>query len=205
MCRVLKLMTLTTIEFDSGFPLHISPDSPCDDNNADICPLLQWPARYPSGQCLHPACAGCAEPRTGPGHKELQVLAPRPSPQPVSAASQVRAAEPGEWERETGDSEDWGLGSGERAQCSARAQPAATCLGRPDGGAARPDPSLATERAPLSSAGHRTVRMAVLTDGQKFGLSSKSQTKKSVICVKLTDSALRSLEEYLKNKVSEIF
>ena len=46
--------------------------------------------------------------------------------------------------------------------------------------------------------------MAVLTDGQKFGLSSKSQTKKSVICVKLTDSALRSLEEYLKNKVSEI-
>ena len=121
MCRVLKLMTLTTIEFDSGFPLHISPDSPCDDNNADICPLLQWPARYPSGQCLHPACAGCAEPRTGPGHKELQVLAPRPSPQPVSAASQVRAAEPGEWERETGDSEDWGLGSGERAQCSGTA------------------------------------------------------------------------------------
>ena len=41
--------------------------------------------------------------------------------------------------------------------------------------------------------------MAVLTDGQKFGLSSKSQTNKSVLYVKLTDSALRSLEEYLKN------
>ena len=48
--------------------------------------------------------------------------------------------------------------------------------------------------------------MAVLGDGQKFGLSSisKSQTNKSVLYVKLTDSALRSLEEYLKNKVSEI-
>ena len=47
--------------------------------------------------------------------------------------------------------------------------------------------------------------MAVLTDGQKFGLSSKSQTNKSVLYVKLTDSALRSLEEYLKNKVSQIY
>ena len=46
--------------------------------------------------------------------------------------------------------------------------------------------------------------MAVLVDGQKFGLSSKSQTNKSVLYVKLTDSALRSLEEYLKNKVRPI-
>merc|ERR1712012_880691 len=44
------------------------------------------------------------------------------------------------------------------------------------------------------------VRMAVLTEGQKLCLSSKSQTNKSVLYVKLTDSALRSLEEYLKNK-----
>ena len=43
--------------------------------------------------------------------------------------------------------------------------------------------------------------MAVLLEGQKFGLSSKSQTSKSVVYVKLTDSALRSLEEYLKQKV----
>ena len=50
----------------------------------------------------------------------------------------------------------------------------------------------------------RIVRMAVLVEGQKFALSSKSQTSKSVVYVKLTDSALRSLEEYLKNKVSEI-
>ena len=85
-----------------------------------------------------------------------------------------------------------------------RAEELATCLGRAASGAARPDPSPAPERARLGSAGDRTVRMAVLADGQKFGLSSKSQTNKSVICVKLTDSALRSLEEYLKNKVSEI-
>ena len=43
--------------------------------------------------------------------------------------------------------------------------------------------------------------MAVLVEGQKFDLSSKSQTSKSVVYVKLTDSALRSLEDYLKNKV----
>lgn len=42
--------------------------------------------------------------------------------------------------------------------------------------------------------------MAVLGDGQKFGLSSKSQTNRSVIYVKLTDSALKSIEDYLKNK-----
>ena len=47
----------------------------------------------------------------------------------------------------------------------------------------------------------RIVRMAVLVEGQKFALSSKSQTSKSVVYVKLTDSALRSLEDYLKNKV----
>lgn len=45
------------------------------------------------------------------------------------------------------------------------------------------------------------VDMAVLVDGQKFGLSSKSDNTKSVVYVKLTDSALRSLEEYLKHKV----
>ena len=44
--------------------------------------------------------------------------------------------------------------------------------------------------------------MAVLVEGQEFALSSKSQTSKSVVYVKLTDSALRSLEDYLKNKVS---
>ena len=47
--------------------------------------------------------------------------------------------------------------------------------------------------------------MAVLVEGQKFALSSKSQTSKSVVYVKLTDSALRSLEDYLKNKVRSFF
>jgi len=42
--------------------------------------------------------------------------------------------------------------------------------------------------------------MAVLVEGQKFGLSSKSETCKSVVYVKLTDSALRSLEDYLKHR-----
>ena len=51
----------------------------------------------------------------------------------------------------------------------------------------------------------RIVRMAVLVEGQKFALSSKSQTSKSVVYVKLTDSALRSLEDYLKNKVRYFF
>ena len=46
------------------------------------------------------------------------------------------------------------------------------------------------------------VEMAVLVEGQKFGLSSKSDTCKSVVYVKLTDSALRSLEDYLKHRVS---
>ena len=60
------------------------------------------------------------------------------------------------------------------------------------------------ELAPDSAGHSRSVVMAVLADGQKFALSSisKSQTNKSVLYVKLTDSALRSLEEYLKNKVS---
>lgn len=42
--------------------------------------------------------------------------------------------------------------------------------------------------------------MAVLLEGQKFGLNSKSETSKSVVYVKLTDSALRSLEDYLKHR-----
>lgn len=42
--------------------------------------------------------------------------------------------------------------------------------------------------------------MAVLVEGQKFGLSSKSETSKSVVYVKLTDSALKSLEDYLKHR-----
>ena len=42
----------------------------------------------------------------------------------------------------------------------------------------------------------------MLVEGQKFGLSSKSETCKSVVYVKLTDSALRSLEDYLKHRVS---
>jgi len=47
------------------------------------------------------------------------------------------------------------------------------------------------------------VEMAVLLEGQKFGLSSKSDTCKSVVYVKLTDSALRSLEDYLKHRAVE--
>jgi len=47
------------------------------------------------------------------------------------------------------------------------------------------------------------VEMAVLVEGQKFGLSSKSDTCKSVVYVKLTDSALRSLEDYLKHRAVE--
>ena len=86
---------MTTIDFYSGFPLHISPVMIIMLIFAHCC-RLQWPAHYPSGQCLYPACAGGA----GPGHKELQVLDPRPSPQPVSAACLVRAAEPAASERE---------------------------------------------------------------------------------------------------------
>lgn len=101
---------MTTIDFDSGFPLHISADSPLRVMIIMLifaqCCRLQWPAHYLGGQCLYPACA---EPE--PGHKELQVLAPRPSPQPVSAASQPawspeQPSQASERERETGDSED---------------------------------------------------------------------------------------------------
>jgi len=42
--------------------------------------------------------------------------------------------------------------------------------------------------------------MAVLVEGQKFGLSSKSEKSKSVVFVKLTDSSLKSLEDYLKHR-----
>jgi len=42
--------------------------------------------------------------------------------------------------------------------------------------------------------------MAVLVEGQKYGLSSKSEKSKSVVYVKLTDSSLRSLEDYLKHR-----
>lgn len=86
------------------------------------CCRLQWPAHYLGGQCLYPACA---EPE--PGHKELQVLAPRPSPQPVSAASQPAWSpeQPSQAsERETGDSEDWGAGSGPRASQQSQQLPA---------------------------------------------------------------------------------
>lgn len=44
--------------------------------------------------------------------------------------------------------------------------------------------------------------MAVLVEGQKFGLSSKSEPSKSVVYVKLTDSALKSLEDYLKHRAA---
>ena len=44
--------------------------------------------------------------------------------------------------------------------------------------------------------------MAVLVEGQTLPLSSKTEPGKSVVYVKLTDSALRSLEEYLRLKVS---
>ena len=60
--------------------------------------------------------------------------------------------------------------------------------------------SLPVERRTLAPAG--VVEMAVLVEGQKFGLSSKSEKSKSVVYVKLTDSSLRSLEEYLKHRVS---
>ena len=79
--------------------------------------------------------------------------------------------------------------------------PLTTWLGR--GATARSESSPGA-RSRLSWA---LVVMAVLADGQKFALSSisKSQTNKSVLYVKLTDSALRSLEEYLKNKVSVLY
>jgi hypothetical protein len=51
----------------------------------------------------------------------------------------------------------------------------------------------------------KSVEMAVLVEGQTLPLSSKSDARISVVYVKLTDSALRSLEEHLRLKVSYIF
>jgi len=53
---------------------------------------------------------------------------------------------------------------------------------------------------PPSLAPAGLVEMAVLVEGQKFGLSSKSEKSKSVVFVKLTDSSLKSLEDYLKHR-----
>lgn len=46
--------------------------------------------------------------------------------------------------------------------------------------------------------------MAALIAGDQYGLSSKgtSNDNKILLFVKLTDSALRAIEEYLKNEVS---
>ena len=44
--------------------------------------------------------------------------------------------------------------------------------------------------------------MAVLVEGQKLPIASKPDAGKSVVFVKLTDSALRSLEEYFKHRVN---
>lgn len=48
--------------------------------------------------------------------------------------------------------------------------------------------------------------MAALVEGQQFSLSSKGQLndKKTRIFVKLTDSALKAIEDYLSIRVSEI-
>ncbi|KAK9496401.1 hypothetical protein O3M35_008150 [Rhynocoris fuscipes] len=47
--------------------------------------------------------------------------------------------------------------------------------------------------------------MAALVAGVQYGLTSHGQfnENKSLIFVKLTDSAIRAIEEYLKNKVSQ--
>ncbi|XP_059080916.1 RNA polymerase II elongation factor ELL-like [Tigriopus californicus] len=42
--------------------------------------------------------------------------------------------------------------------------------------------------------------MAVLVGGQTWGLSSANSSKKTVVLVKLTDSSLRALENYIHNK-----
>ncbi|GFX64526.1 ELL domain-containing protein [Trichonephila clavipes] len=44
--------------------------------------------------------------------------------------------------------------------------------------------------------------MAALVEGQQYGLSAQDKINctKSLVFVKLTDSALRSIEEYVKNK-----
>lgn len=45
--------------------------------------------------------------------------------------------------------------------------------------------------------------MAVLLEGEALALSSRSCTGKSVVYVKLTDSALKSLEESVRQKVND--
>lgn len=47
-------------------------------------------------------------------------------------------------------------------------------------------------------------KMATLVSGQQYGLSSQanSSSQKSLVFVKLTDTALRAIEEYTRNKVS---
>lgn len=49
--------------------------------------------------------------------------------------------------------------------------------------------------------------MAALVEGQQYGLSAqdKINCNKSLIFVKLTDSALRSIDEFVKSKVSMSF
>lgn len=49
--------------------------------------------------------------------------------------------------------------------------------------------------------------MAALVEGQQYGLSAqdKINCNKSLIFVKLTDSALRSIDEFVKSKVSICF
>lgn len=44
--------------------------------------------------------------------------------------------------------------------------------------------------------------MALLLEGARLGLPGKVDQAKSVVFVKLTDSALRGLEEYLRHRVS---
>ena len=49
--------------------------------------------------------------------------------------------------------------------------------------------------------------MAALVAGVQYGLTSQEHfnENKSLIFVKLTDSAFRAIDQYLKNKVSEIY
>ena len=183
---------MTTIEFDC--------DSRCTSPLLIImliifahCCRLQWPAHYPSAQSTRrdtPCTLDTPHPPVPSPDRSYKCWLPAW----VCCCRGLVPAKPGQQRQEI-VRQEWG-----QAQLSSSSYlPGTASQWRGPS-----DPSLATERALLGSAGHGTVRMAVLTDGQKFGLSSKSQTNKSVICVKLTDSALRSLEEYLKNKVSYI-
>lgn len=45
--------------------------------------------------------------------------------------------------------------------------------------------------------------MAELVEGQRYGLSSNTEGDKTIIHLKLTDSALKTLEEYAKQKASD--